>query len=162
MERKICSKCKFEKEVDEFSKDKRQKDGYTSSCKKCRNEKYKEWVKKNPEIMIDIKEKSRIRSNKYYKTKNGQISYRKSHLKTNFNLSLEDYNLLLEKQNNVCAICSEPESSVKNTFLCVDHCHETNVNRGLLCSNCNRAIGLLKDDIKILENAIKYLKKYKI
>ena len=34
--------------------------------------------------------------------------------------------------------------------------------RGLLCRNCNLAIGMFKDDIDILNNAIKYLKNENI
>lgn len=41
--------------------------------------------------------------------------------------------------------------------LSVDHCHKTGKVRGLLCSNCNTAIGLLKEDINVLKNAINYL-----
>lgn len=161
METKICCKCKIEKEKSEFSKDKNQKDGYTYSCKLCRNEKYKEWVKNNPDKMIKVKENSKIRSNKYYHSDVGQISYRKSHLKNNFGMSIEEFDIILEKQNNVCAICNNPETMIKNTFLSVDHCHETKINRGLLCSNCNRGIGLLKDNVEILKNAINYLITYK-
>jgi hypothetical protein len=39
----------------------------------------------------------------------------------------------------------------------VDHCHTTGAIRGLLCHNCNRALGLLKDDINVIKNAINYL-----
>ena len=41
--------------------------------------------------------------------------------------------------------------------LVVDHCHATGKVRGLLCHNCNRALGLLKDKISVLKNAIQYL-----
>lgn len=41
--------------------------------------------------------------------------------------------------------------------LVVDHCHDTGIVRGLLCHNCNRALGLFKDKIEVLKNAIKYL-----
>lgn len=41
--------------------------------------------------------------------------------------------------------------------LVVDHCHSSGVVRGLLCHNCNRALGLLKDSTRNLESAIRYL-----
>jgi hypothetical protein len=46
---KICMGCEIEKQLNEFSKLKKSKDGYNTRCKKCRNEVAKEWVKKNPE-----------------------------------------------------------------------------------------------------------------
>ena len=68
---------------------------------------------------------------------------------------------MYEQQNGVCAICGKPETKVqygKIQPLTVDHNHETGKVRGLLCFNCNIAIGKLKDDIVLLEKAIDYLK----
>jgi formylmethanofuran dehydrogenase subunit E len=74
-------------------------------------------------------------------------------------MSEEDFNSKLNQQEGKCAICDKPQDeSIK--FLSIDHDHKTNKNRGLLCSNCNRGIGLLQDDINILQSAIKYLKQY--
>lgn len=84
-------------------------------------------------------------------------------LKKRFGISLEEYQLMLEVQQNVCAICGKVESSVDHRtkrarYLAVDHCHTTGKIRGLLCSRCNTAIGLLEDDPQILQNAIDYIK----
>jgi len=38
-------------------------------------------------------------------------------------------------------------------------CHKTGKIRGLLCGNCNTSLGLLKENIGVLNNAIKYLKR---
>lgn len=46
--------------------------------------------------------------------------------------------------------------------LAVDHCHKTNMVRGLLCHRCNTAIGLLNDDFTTLKSALKYLRHYKM
>lgn len=75
------------------------------------------------------------------------------------------YTQMLISQNNVCASCEKPEiakSSYSNNIkgLAVDHCHKTGQVRGLLCNRCNVAIGLMYDDIKLLEKAIAYLKKF--
>ena len=51
-----------------------------------------------------------------------------------------------------CEICGRSEN------LCWDHSHETDVFRGTLCKDCNLALGLFKDNVKFLKNAIKYLK----
>ena len=81
-------------------------------------------------------------------------------LKHKFGITELQYNEMLENQNNACAICKSTESGdVRTTKLSVDHCHETGVVRGLLCSSCNKAIGFMKDSTENLKNAIEYLKK---
>jgi hypothetical protein len=46
----------------------------------------------------------------------------------------------------------------KDAKLCIDHCHETNLVRGLLCHDCNKGLGNFKDNIIFLQIAIEYLK----
>lgn len=92
--------------------------------------------------------------------KEGESS-RKSWLKNKYNLSIEQYAEMVQKQNNLCAICGERETALQNgrtRCLSVDHHHGSGRVRGLLCSRCNTAIGSLKEDIQILESAIDYLK----
>lgn len=88
-------------------------------------------------------------------------------LRTMYGITKEDYDNILESQNNVCAICKEEDKVYHNRngvnikiSMPVDHCHDTGKVRGLLCTSCNRAIGLLKDSIDNLKSAIKYLKKH--
>lgn len=78
---------------------------------------------------------------------------REKQLLWRYGLTPESFNELLEKQNNLCAICFKPSKQ----RLHIDHSHETGLVRGLLCGNCNRAIGLFKDDCEVMRNAIKYL-----
>jgi len=81
-----------------------------------------------------------------------------------YGLTMEDYGFELDNQNYVCAICGQPETSVfKGTVrrLSVDHNHKTGCYRGLLCGRCNKAIGMFKDDIAILKQAIQYLERHK-
>lgn len=74
--------------------------------------------------------------------------------------------LMYEEANYKCQICGKHESKcdpatyVATVGLCIDHCHETMKLRGVLCNNCNKGIGHLKDSIPNLEAAIKYLKKH--
>ncbi len=80
-------------------------------------------------------------------------------LKT-YEISLPQYEMKLNSQNNRCAICRQPETAKQNGVtrrLAVDHCHETNQTRGLLCVKCNLAIGQFKENWLVLENAIEYL-----
>lgn len=78
-------------------------------------------------------------------------------LRHRYGLDNDQYNYLLFKQEFKCKVCTIDMQEYGKTFH-VDHCHATGVVRGLLCSNCNTALGLLKDDISILANAIIYLK----
>ena len=65
---------------------------------------------------------------------------------------------LILEQNNSCAICGVLESKCSKK-LHVDHDHKTGIVRGLLCSRCNAMIGMAKDEIGILIEAISYLTK---
>jgi hypothetical protein len=78
------------------------------------------------------------------------------HLKKRYGLTLADYDALLAEQGGVCAICRSPPTSIR---LAVDHCHATGTVRGLLCTNCNQAIGKLNDSPELLRSAINYLNK---
>lgn len=83
-----------------------------------------------------------------------------------YGITLEIFNKILKSQKGVCAICKKPEiikdgRTGKKRNLSVDHCHNTNKVRGLLCSKCNNGIGLFNDSIKSLKSAIKYLGKNK-
>lgn len=82
-------------------------------------------------------------------------------LKVKYGITKEQYDEMLSRQGGLCAICgSDDGASAKGTkTFSVDHCHETGVVRGLLCNGCNRAIGLLKDNVAVLQSAIKYLSK---
>jgi hypothetical protein len=79
-------------------------------------------------------------------------------LKT-YGLTLEDYDDLLDKQNGCCAICGteDPRGQSKAGRFYVDHNHKTGEVRGLLCNDCNTALGLFKDSTELLASGIKYL-----
>lgn len=87
---------------------------------------------------------------------------RNADLKKNYGVTLEWFKTQFEAQNGVCFICEQPETATirgKTLNLAVDHCHDTQDVRGLLCSACNRAIGGLKHDKRLLEKAIDYLNR---
>jgi len=89
--------------------------------------------------------------------------YRKRDLMRKFGLGEDDYQTMLAAQNGVCAICGKPETVKRNgnpMCLAVDHHHETGKVRDLLCSACNRLVGVAKENIKVLEAAIAYLRRH--
>ena len=78
--------------------------------------------------------------------------------RTKYKLEPDAKAKMLSEQNSKCAICGYLFGQ-KQGDMKVDHCHKTNVVRGLLCNSCNSGIGFFKDNIKNLECAIAYLEK---
>ncbi len=75
-----------------------------------------------------------------------------------YNLSPEIYEDMLLAHGGGCAICNKKPSQNRGDSIVVDHDHITGEVRGLLCSNCNRGIGLLQDSVNLLTSAASYLK----
>ncbi len=105
------------------------------------------------------RQKNNIRNKRYRENNLEKLRqyHRNNHLSKSYNITQEVYIGLVKKQKNRCSICKEIQ--VKNQFH-VDHNHKTGKVRGLLCGKCNRGIGMLREDIRILENAIAYLQSY--
>jgi len=109
------------------------------------------------------KHRSQWAANKRKSTPSWNVRERKASLKKHYNVSQEEYWAMYKAQNGCCAICNQKETNkVKGTLkhLAVDHNHETGKVRALLCSNCNRAIGLLGDSAQRVMSAFKYLEKF--
>lgn len=79
------------------------------------------------------------------------------HLKAKYGITRTTYETMCAKQNNMCAICDSPPTGAGSGNLVVDHCHMTGTIRGLLCGECNSAIGLLKDDPEVARRMAAYL-----
>ena len=62
-----------------------------------------------------------------------------------------------EEQNNQCAICGIVFTENGRAMPLVDHCHKTNLIRGVLCVKCNTGIGQLRDSAEIVAKALEYL-----
>jgi hypothetical protein len=120
----------------------------------------REWKAKD---YINNKEKYAERSKRFYKN---NIDQRRNYrLKKLYGITLEQYNKMLSEQNNKCKICNNFETafskqSNKIKDLSVDHCHNTGIVRGLLCSKCNCLIGYSLESIELLQEAINYLKEF--
>lgn len=80
-----------------------------------------------------------------------------------YGLTEQDYRRILDKQGGVCGICRQPERRTDRKgaphALSIDHCHLTGEVRGLLCKDCNAAIGMLGDTLERVEAAVAYLRR---
>lgn len=78
-------------------------------------------------------------------------------LRREYQITLEEYNLIIEHQKGCCAICRRPP---KGARLAVDHNHITGEVRGLLCMQCNRALGKWRDNNQLVAYAYAYVLNY--
>jgi hypothetical protein len=135
--------------------------GLCKSCYNCARE--KSLFKSS----VQFRER-KAKYNKKWRIEN-PLAYRNIALRSHHNTSREAYNLLYIKQDKKCAICEEEgflsyqvqyDISTKNKKkLCLDHNHNTLVNRGLLCIECNSLLrGFDNKEWKLKAEA--YLQKY--
>lgn len=114
----------------------------------------KEYREKNKEYLLQ-------KQKEYSSSEVGKICKRKASWKKNgINITYDKYLEIACLQTFLCAVCGVHQDNLEKS-LCVDHDHDNGKIRGLLCSNCNIAIGFLKEDENLLLNAINYLRKYK-
>ena len=118
--------------------------GTTLTCKKCN--------KSKPESSFYKKDKKTGRLDSTCKA--CRIS---EHREKNLGVTEKDYWNMYTQQNGRCGICSRRLYSKRYKAFCVDHDHTTGFIRGLLCHNCNRAIGMLQDDPAILKKAAEWV-----
>lgn len=204
---KICSKCQKNQSLNNFNKNKNQKDNFSVWCKNCCYISNKNYREKNKDILLakkriynkNNKEKINVKKREYHKNNIKNYIYNPWNLiekicsKCKLNKNIENFhvkkqnkngfsdickncekfrkieilykideisfNEILNFQDNKCDICKISFLNLKHIH--IDHNHETNKIRGLLCVNCNTGIGLLKENINIMQEAIKYIRKHK-
>ena len=105
-------------------------------CKQCVSKKRKDDYRKNPD------------------------KYKSKHLSFSYGITLDEYNVMFAEQEGCCAICGTHQCSTGKA-LAVDHDHLTKQVRGLLCANCNTALGKLNDNIDTILRAADYLRAAK-
>ncbi len=127
----------------------------TVEQKQSLNESTKKWRLANPDKIKEIRKRTDSKR---------KIIRREKELQKNFGITSDQYLKMAAEQGDVCAICLTPETLLGKGGeirpLCVDHCHTTGQVRGLLCANCNLALGHFKDQQERLRSAMEYLNKY--
>ena len=144
---KICNVCGETKDLSEYyptqfkSKEFPDKIYYHGKCKVC---------------FIKAKQKD-------YTPEKG----RDKNLRYNYGITLDEYNNILNNQNGKCATCGTTKPGGRKSgrggkieVFFVDHNHKTGEVRGLLCNICNRTIGYVNEDVELIQNMIKYVKKH--
>lgn len=140
---RYCPDCDEERPLSEFYPDKRVKDGLTRRCRTHHSRSSYESRQKRLASPSQRREYNR----RYWRARR-------------YGLLPADFDALLAAQDGVCAICRQAETdtwrgNVKD--LAVDHDHETGRVRGLLCAQCNTALGKFRDDAELLRAAMSYL-----
>lgn len=155
-----CRRCKACAKVDAQKPEKvaKRRERARSEDAKAKN---KEWRRRTNQAAKqaayvqrpEVKARRKERAN----SPHGKLIGRKSSLKRKFGLTLEDYDRMLAEQNGHCALCPSTVGNSRRRNLHIDHDHETNEVRRLLCSRCNTAIGLLEEDVGLLSRMVAYL-----
>ncbi|MEV6294047.1 endonuclease VII domain-containing protein [Streptomyces sp. NPDC051896] len=175
---KQCTKCARELPLAAFARDKNRRDGLQAHCRECVAEYSAAHYRRRREAMGkpgrdkvevpaghqlcrmcgEVKPHSEWHRNA---TASDGLSTRckacraaegrAHHLKRNYGLTETERDAMVASQYGLCAIClAAPPAHV-------DHCHKTGRVRGVLCFNCNSAIGKLRDDPGAARRAAAYL-----
>ena len=137
---KKCPKCKTEKPLTEFWKNKAMTDGFQCWCKDC-------WKvittarRNGPNREVELRQR------------------RNRHIVNKYGITIDEYESILNEQGGVCAICKQ-KNPTKIREMALDHNHDTGQVRGILCENCNRGLGLFKENQEYLNSAIEYLGRW--
>ena len=136
---KKCQTCKQEKPITEFHLNPDKKDGRCRACKACR----------------------RAYDQKYYYRPERLERTWSLYIQRKFGVTINQYYEALKAQNGSCAICRSESPRNGRSRFAIDHDHATGKIRGLLCMQCNTAIGLFRDNQSLLISTIAYLEKFK-
>ena len=169
MEKRKCNKCSKTKPLDQFYK------SNLVRCKECK----KEWQSNYHEKVGRSNVRKQRNARTYRERHYDYLKYRDLALQRLYKINRETFVSMCIKQDYKCASCGDKQldftdfktwkkhSHVKNgtsrfshLSLHVDHSHDTNKIRELLCRSCNQGLGHFKDDPALLKKAIKYLNKH--
>lgn len=157
-ESKKCKECGKRKPIDQFHL-KRGKP--QAKCKKCRSKYMANRYQANIEVeqakrrknYYDNREKILLERKEFYEANKDEINLQRRLKK--YGLTKDQYFDMLTAQDFKCA---NKACKSKNLDLAIDHCHVSLAVRGILCDNCNTALGLLKDCPDAIDGLKTYLK----
>lgn len=140
---KRCSSCDTVKAPADFARNRARPDGLADRCKSCmnNNEAYKK------------------QKREYGQSAAGQAMLLRSHLKLQFNMTVEQKQEMFKNQDGKCAICSKAFQNLKAA--CVDHDHSNGKVRDLLCKPCNAFLGKIEKSQEVLTNLASYVEKHR-
>lgn len=136
---KVCPGCGVETPLSGFSpRDSRVSWG---KCKACNRKYVREYYERYPEKKRDVN--------------------RRSHLKSTYDMTVEQYDEMLAAQGGGCGSCGGQETRLHQNgrlrSMAVDHDHKTGRVRGILCQRCNITLGLCEEKPEVLMQVIKYI-----
>lgn len=163
---KKCGACGEVKNLDQFRSQFGGHLGLRSCCIECSL--LKEAARRKHDALKNGRSYEPVKGRtKEERAQRKKISRKRSHYLARFRITLEEYNLLLKHQEYKCLICKRHQDEFKYN-LAIDHDHSCcpgyktcgKCIRGLLCVNCNNALGAFGESIEILQSSIKYLENY--
>lgn len=124
----------------------------------------KRWRDKHPDVVkarnkklnADRSPEKHRANQRAYRARNPRLM-KSIDLKKKYGITLDEYEGRLAAQQGCCAVCKSPPGK---KALAVDHCHDTGIIRGILCHGCNTALGLLREDEKIVAALGRYLQQF--
>ena len=163
MDQKRCSKCGVVKPLDEYYTAMGGRDGRRGECTACfadrrraaydsatSVERVKRWRLENPERYAAYQAEYRQRPER--KRAMRDLYYRRT-----YGISADEVDDMLIAQGGGCAICGDRPERLASMHL--DHDHEHQHLRGLLCLSCNQGLGKFRDDPHVLLAAVAYLRR---
>ena len=167
---KRCPRCDQTKPTDEFRKNRARHDGLSSWCGECMRDHYKD----RPKTATQRESSKRSNRNRYandpeyrarrqrenaeWRRRNPEKAreHQRRVLLKKYGLTTDEYEAMVEAAGSRCQICGRPDRS-NGRRLSVDHCHENGHVRGVLCWQCNGALGMIGEEN--LMRAIEYLEE---
>lgn len=160
MDTKKCSKCERVLPLSDFYQ---RASGATvhSACKACERAMAKDWYERNRDkakISYQAWRAKNPEAVKQYRTDNRRKSYQQE-VRRKYGVDADWFDQQMQAQRGKCLGCGVAFAwGNKFTTPHVDHCHETQTVRGLLCNRCNSVIGLCGDSPELLAKLGKYLR----
>lgn len=136
---RVCVRCKRDRPMDQYQRDKRSLNRRIRECDECRHARF-------AKIYADaVHADAAARSRKT----------RSQYLMRRYGITADHYDEMNREQHGLCAVCETSEKA-----LVVDHCHTSGAIRALLCNDCNLALGHINDSVEILNRLIKYVETH--